>query len=91
MHTVLKLYSEDYDPKYPIICFDGKHKPLLEDVKIPIPMKLGSPEKYDYSYKRNGTANIFVVVDFKGGKRDIMVTEQRIKKRLRNVYQPSRE
>lgn len=45
-----------------------------------IPMKHGSPEKYDYSYKRNGTANIFVAVDFRGGKRDIMVTERRTKK-----------
>ena len=30
--------------------------------------------------KRNGTANIFVAVDFKGGKRDITVTDRRTKK-----------
>jgi hypothetical protein len=29
---------------------------------------------------RNGTANIFVAVDFKGGKRDILVTDRRTKK-----------
>ena len=43
-------------------------------------MEPGSPEKYDYQYKRNGTANIFVAVDFKGGKRDITVTKRRTKK-----------
>jgi hypothetical protein len=43
-------------------------------------MTPGNLEKYDYSYSRNGTANIFVAVDFKGGKRDIMVTKRRTKK-----------
>jgi hypothetical protein len=80
MYTLLRLYSEPYDPKYPIICFDEKHKHLTGDLKEKIPMKLGSSEKYDYSYSRNGTANIFVAVDFKGGKRDIMVTDRRTKK-----------
>ena len=43
-------------------------------------MTPGNVEKYDYSYSRNGIANIFVAVDFKGGKRDIMVTDRRTKK-----------
>jgi len=79
MYTLLRLYSEDYDPNYPIICFDEKHKPLIGDTVDRIPMKPGSPEKYDYQYKRNGTANIFVAVDFNGGKRDITVTDRRTK------------
>jgi hypothetical protein len=80
MNKILELYSEDYDPKYPIICFDEKHKHLIGDVKTRIPMTPGKLEKYDYSYSRNGTANIFVAVDFKGGKRDIIVTDRRTKK-----------
>jgi len=80
MYIILRLYSEPYDPFYPIICFDEKHKHLIGDIKDKIPMKPGSSEKYDYSYSRNGNANIFVAVDFKGGKRDIMVTDRRTKK-----------
>jgi len=80
MYTILRLYSEPYDPFYPIICFDEKHKHLIEDIKNKIPMKPGSSEKNDYSYERKGNANIFVAVDFKGGKRDIMVTDRRTKK-----------
>ena len=80
MNKILELYSEEYDPRYPIICFDEKHKHLMGDLRDKIPMKPGSSEKYDYSYSRNGTANIFVAVDFKGGKRDIMVTDRRTKK-----------
>lgn len=77
MYDVLNLYEEDYDPKRPIICLDEKPKQLIEDKRKPIPMKPGSPEKYDYEYIRNGTANIFVAVEFKAGKRVTQVTENR--------------
>jgi hypothetical protein len=79
MYKIINLYNEDYNPKYPVICLDEKHKPLIGDIKDKIPMKEGSSEKYDYQYKRNGTANVFVAVDFKGGKRDITVTSRRTK------------
>jgi hypothetical protein len=67
MYTILKLYNEEYDPKYPIICFDEKHKPLIGDIIEKIPMKPGKSEKYDYQYKRNGVTNIFVAVGFNKG------------------------
>ena len=79
MNDIFRLYSENYDPKYPIICLDEKHKHLTGDIIDSIPMKPGSPGKYDYQYSRNGTANIFVAVDFNGGKRDITVTNRRTK------------
>lgn len=77
MYDVLDLYEEDYDPKRPIVCLDEKPKQLLIDKIMPIPMKPGSPEKYDYEYIRNGTANIFVAVEFKAGKRATQVTQRR--------------
>jgi len=77
MYDVLDLYEEDFDPKRPLICLDEKPKQLLKDKRNPIPMKPGSPEKYDYEYIRNGTANIFVAVEFKAGKRVTRVTESR--------------
>jgi len=77
MYDVLDLYEEDYDPKRPIVCLDEKPKQLIEDKSKPIPMKPGSPEKYDYEYIRNGTANIFMAVEFKAGKRVTQVTERR--------------
>ena len=40
-------------------------------------MKPGNPEKYDYEYVRNGTANIFIAVEFKAGKRLTQVTKRR--------------
>ncbi|KKG40553.1 transposase, partial [Methanosarcina mazei] len=70
----------DYDPKKPLICLDEKPKQLLRDKRMSIPMKLGSSEKYDYEYVRNGTANIFMAVEFKAGKRVTQVTNRRTMK-----------
>jgi hypothetical protein len=73
----LNLYEEDYDPKKPLICLDEKPKQLLKDKRMSIPMKPGNSERYDYEYVRNGTANIFIAVEFKAGKRVTHITESR--------------
>jgi hypothetical protein len=77
MYDVLDLYEENYDPKRPVICLDEKTKQIIADKIMPIPMKPGCSEMYDYEYIRNGTANIFVAVDFKAGKRVTKVTKNR--------------
>ncbi len=77
MYDVLDLYEEPYDPERPIVNIDEKPKQLLGEKRVAIPMKPGSPEKYDYEYVRNGTANIFMAVEFKAGKRVTQVTKRR--------------
>jgi len=77
MYDVLDLYEEEYDPENPLVCFDEKPKQLSGDKRVSIPMKPGSPEKYDYEYVRNGTVNIFMAVEFKAGKRVTQVTKRR--------------
>jgi hypothetical protein len=69
MYDVLDLYEEPYDPKRPLVCLDEKPKQLLGEKRLAISMKQGGPEKYDYEYVRSGTANIFMAVEFKAGKR----------------------
>jgi len=80
MYDVLDLYEEPYDPRKPLLCLDEKSKQLLWEKRRPIPMKPGSPERYDYWYARNGTANIFMAVELKAGKRVTQVTERRTMK-----------
>ena len=80
MYDILDLYEEPYNPEKPIFCLDEKPKQLLGDKRIPISMKPGHREKYDYEYVRNGTANIFMAVDFKAGKRMTQVTKRRTMK-----------
>lgn len=80
MYDILDLYEEPYDPKKPVVGCDEKTKQLIEDSKKPIPMKPGRPERYDYEYIRNGTANIFLAVEFKAGKRTTRVTHRRTRR-----------
>lgn len=80
MYDVLDLYEELYNPKRPVIGLDEKPKQLIEDSRTPIPMKKGKIKKQDYAYVRKGTANIFMAVEPKGGKRVTQVTDQRMKK-----------
>jgi hypothetical protein len=79
MYKVLDLYKEKYDKRFPVVCFDEKSKQLLEDRRNPIPIKPGSPLKYDYEYKRNGTCNIFTAVEPKIGRHFTKVTDHRAK------------
>jgi len=63
MYDIIDLYLEPHDPKRPKIGLDEKSKQLLKDTRESIPIKPGRQEKYDYEYKRNGTANIFIAVE----------------------------
>jgi len=80
MYDILDLYAEPYDTAKPVIGFDEKPKQLIGDVRMPIPARLGKIAKQDYEYVRRGTANIFLAIEPKGGKRLTQVTNQRTKK-----------
>ncbi|KXA99663.1 transposase [candidate division MSBL1 archaeon SCGC-AAA259O05] len=79
MYDVLDLYQEPHDPERPVVGVDERPKQLIGEKKKPIPMKPGRPERVDYEYVRNGSVNVFVAVDPKGGKRDVKVTDRRTK------------
>ena len=80
MEEVLDLYAKPYNPQEPVICFDEKSKQLLKDARPVIPMRQGTIRKADYEYKRNGTANIFMAVEPKGGYRTAKATNRRTKR-----------
>ena len=77
MEDVLDLYAEDADPKRPVVCFDESPTQLIGEVRQPIPAAPGQPERYDCEYRRNGTANLFVLLDAHRPWRHVKVTERR--------------
>jgi hypothetical protein len=52
MEDLLDLYNEPYDPKRPVVCFDERPYPLLDDVREPLSAEPGQPLRYDCEYKR---------------------------------------
>jgi hypothetical protein len=77
MEDVLDLYAEAPDAKRPVVCFDESPVQLLGEVRQPIPAEPGQPERYDYEYRRNGTVNLFVVLDVHRPWRKVEVTKRR--------------
>jgi transposase len=77
MEDVVDLYSEPLDEKHPVVCFDEVPTQLIAETRTPIPAKPGETQRVDYEYQRNGTANIFMTINPKGGRRHAKVTERR--------------
>ena len=77
MEDVLDLYHEEYDRERPVVCFDETSKQLLGDVRPPVKAKPGRVERYDTEYQRNGTRNLFMFCEPKGGWRRVEVTGRR--------------
>ena len=79
MEHLLDLYALPYNEKEPVVCIDEKSKQLLENVRSSLPADVHTCRRVDYEYTRNGTRNIFLAVEPKGGKRKIAVTLRRTK------------
>ncbi len=95
MEDVLELYAEPLDEKRPVVCMDELSKELHGQVVEPIPPQPGQPAKEDYEYKRQGTANLFVLLCPLLGWRHLEVTARRgyhefahLMKALVDVYFP---
>src|ERR1700724_3662704 len=71
------LYKRPRDGDCPLVCLDEASKHLLADTRVPIPMKPGQPERRDYEYERNGTANLFMMFAPLEGWRHIEITDRR--------------
>jgi hypothetical protein len=77
MEDVLELYAEPLDGTRPVVCMDELSKQLHAQVADPVPPEPGRTAKEDYEYKRNGTANVFLLVCPLLGWRHLEVTARR--------------
>jgi len=77
MEDVLDVYHRPYDEDRPLVCLDEASKQLVGEVIEPIPAEPGQPERYDYEYVRNGTANLFMISEPLLGWRAVKVTGRR--------------
>lgn len=98
MEDVLDVYQLPYDPKRPQVCMDEASKQLFGEVRDPIPMSPGQPERVDSEYERKGTANIFMFTEPLTGKVMTEVTDRRTMedwakqiKKLVDEYYPEAE
>ena len=62
---------------FPLFVWMKRVPQLVKETKTPIPAQSGKPERFDYQYERNGTANLFMLCNPIEGWRTVEVTKQR--------------
>lgn len=77
MEDTLEVYTRPHDPARPLVCLDETSKQLVAETRQPIAMQPGQPARFDYEYKRNGTANAFMLFAPLEGWRKVKVTDRR--------------
>lgn len=85
MEAILRLYAQPDDPQRPLVCFDEKMTQLLGHVRAPLPLRPRLGRREDYEYKREGTRNLFMLVEPKAGRRAVVVTRRRGKRDFAQV------
>ena len=76
MEDILEVYQRPYDPQRPLVCLDETSKQLIAETRLPIAAKPGQPGRHDYEYRRNGTANLFMMFAPLEGWRHVKVTDR---------------
>lgn len=77
MEDLLDLYAQPFDPLRPRIGFDEQPYQLLDDAHPSLPMTPGQLVREDYEYVRQGTCNLFLLVEPFAGWRHVQVTARR--------------
>ena len=85
MGDVLEVYHRPYDERRPLVCLDEVPVQLVGEARTPLPARPGAPQRYDYEYVRNGTANLFLAFEPLLGWRAVQVTARRTAKDLAEV------
>jgi hypothetical protein len=76
MEDILDVYQRPQDPRRPLVCVDETSKQLIAETRVPITAKPGRAVRYDYEYRRNGTANLFMMFAPLEGWRHVKVTDR---------------
>jgi DDE superfamily endonuclease len=77
MEDVLAVYHQPDAEKRPLVCLDEASKQLIGETVQPLPAEPGQPERFDYEYVGNGTANLFMISEPLLGWRHVKVTGRR--------------
>jgi hypothetical protein len=74
MEDILDVYQRPRDPECPMVRVDESSKQRIAETRVPIAAKPGRAARYDCEYRRNGTANLFIMFAPLAGWRHVKVT-----------------
>lgn len=74
MEEVLEAYERPYKRDYPVVGLDETRKQLVSET-ISSFSDEGGVRRYDYEYKREGVADLYMVVEPLAGKREVLIKD----------------
>jgi hypothetical protein len=77
MEDLLELYAKPEDALEPVVCLDERPVQLLDAARPGRRARPGKIAKRDYEYVRQGTANIFCIVEPRPGRHQTHATPNR--------------
>jgi hypothetical protein len=77
MEDVLDIYEKPYDCRFPVVCMDEQPAQLIGEIRISLPIEPDQPQRYDYEYRRNGTAVNFMFTEPLASWRKVDVRESK--------------
>lgn len=80
MERILWLYSQPYDARYPVLCYDERPCFLIGESVQGLAMKAGQVRREHYAYEKNGSCALLASLEPLTGKRVFEVFDQRRKR-----------
>lgn len=74
MEAVLDVYERPYDPEHPVVNLDEAPKQLISQVRKTFSNNQGITYQ-DYEYKREGVADMYMIVEALGGRRQVLIKD----------------
>ena len=80
MERILWLYSQPYDERFPVVCYDERPCFLIGETVQGLSMKSGQIRREHYAYEKKGSCALLGSIEPLTGKRVFSVYEQRRKR-----------
>lgn len=80
MERLLWLYSQEYDERFPTLCYEERPCYLIGDVVKGLEIKAGKPQREHYAYEKNGSCCLLMTIEPLTGRRIADVLPQRRKR-----------
>lgn len=74
MEEVLDVYEREYKEDNPVVALDEARKQLVSETKKPFVDEKGV-RHYDYEYKREGVAEIYMITQALKSRREVLIKE----------------
>ena len=79
MEDILEVYQHTYTEDEVLVCMDETSRQHTQETRIPLPMRCGEPEIFDFEYERNGVSNLLMRFAPLEGWRHVKVTDRHTK------------